>query len=90
MRVRARNVLRRWASVQTDPRLTWVDPLAPLGNLTLVAATFAQLWRFNREPGFNAGLTEDDLDDLWMDWLRRFVGMGQGDGMALPQRSARR
>lgn len=80
MRVRARNVLRRWASVQTDPRLTWVDPLAPLGNLTLVAAVFAQLWRYNAEPDLDAGLTEDDLDDLWNDWLRPFVGTGQGDG----------
>ena len=80
IRVRARNVLRRWASVQTDPRLTWVDPLAPLGNLQLIAATFAQLWRYNAEPDFDAGLTDDDLDDLWMTWLRPFVGTGVGDG----------
>jgi hypothetical protein len=33
IRVRARNVLRRWAAAQTDPRLLWVDSLAPLGNL---------------------------------------------------------
>ncbi len=80
VRVRARNVLRRWASVQTDPRLTWVDPLAPLGNLQLIAATFAQLWRYSAEPDFDAGLTDEDLDDLWMAWLRPFVGTGVGDG----------
>src|SRR5256885_11386083 len=38
IRVRARNVLRRWAAAQTDPRLVWVDPLAPLGNLKTIAA----------------------------------------------------
>ncbi|MFE6507626.1 hypothetical protein ACFVDI_05685 [Nocardioides sp. NPDC057767] len=80
VRVRARNVLLRWASVQTDPRLTWVDPLAPLGNLKLIAATFGQLWRINAEPNIDAGLTPDDLDDLWMQWLRPFVGTGQRDG----------
>jgi hypothetical protein len=80
VRVRARNVLRRWAAVQTDPRLTWVDPYAPLGNLKLVATTFARLWRYNVEPGPGAGLTADDLDELWLTWLRPFVGTGQGDG----------
>ena len=80
VRVRARNVLNRWAAVQNDPRLTWVDPLAPLGNLRLVAATLALLWRYNAEPEVDAGLTEDDLDELWMTWIRAFVGTGSGDG----------
>ena len=39
IRVRARNVLRRWAAAQTDPRLVWVDPLAPAGNFAMIAAT---------------------------------------------------
>jgi hypothetical protein len=80
VRVRALNVLNRWAAVQNDPRLTWVDPLAPLGNLRLVAATLAQLWRYNAEPEVDAGLTEDDLDEIWMTWIRAFVGTGSGDG----------
>lgn len=80
IRVRARNVLRRWASAQMDPRLTWVDPFAPLGNLSLVAATFAQLWRYLAEPGVDAGLTEADLDSLWLEWISGFVGTGRADG----------
>lgn len=80
VRVRARNVLRRWAAAQTDPRLSWVDPLAPLGNLAMVATIFGQLWRHNTLPGAVAELTSDDLDDLWARWFRPFVGTGQGDG----------
>lgn len=80
VRVRARNVLRRWAAAQTDPRLSWVDPLAPLGNLTMVAAIFGQLWCHNARPGAVVELTGDDLDDLWARWFRPFVGTGQGDG----------
>ena len=80
VRVRARNVLRRWAAAQTDPRLSWVDPLAPLGNLSMIAAIFGQLWCHNAVPGAVVELTSDDLDDLWARWFRPFVGTGQGDG----------
>ncbi|TFV91151.1 hypothetical protein [Blastococcus sp. CT_GayMR16] len=80
VRVRARNVLRRWAAAQTDPRLSWVDPLAPLGNLSMVATIFAQLWCHKALPGAVIELTSDDLDDLWARWFRPFVGTGQGDG----------
>jgi hypothetical protein len=80
VRVRARNVLRRWAAAQTDPRLSWVDPLAPLGNLPMIAAIFGQLWCHNAVPGAVVELTADDLDDLWARWFRPFVGTGQGDG----------
>ena len=62
--MRARNVLRRWAGAQTDPRLSWVDPLAPLGNLRAIASVFALLW--NRYSTFDgiAELSAEDLDDL--------------------------
>jgi hypothetical protein len=80
VRVRARNVLRRWAAAQTDPRLSWVDPLAPLGNLSMIAAIVGQLWCHNAVPGAVVELTADDLDDLWACWFRPFVGTGQGDG----------
>lgn len=80
VRVRARNVLRRWAAAQTDPRLSWVDPLAPLGNLSMIAAIFGQLWCHNAAPGAVVELTSDDLDDLWARWLRPFVGTSQRDG----------
>ena len=80
VRVRARNVLRRWAAAQTDPRLVWVDPLAPLGNLTIIAAVFATLWRQQAEPDALIELDEDDLDELWARWFRPFVGTGRNDG----------
>ena len=80
VRVRARNVLRRWAAAQTDPRLSWVDPVAPLGNLSMIAAIFGELWCHNAIPGAVVELTSDDLDDLWARWFRPFVGTRQGDG----------
>lgn len=80
IRVRTRNVLRRWAAAQTDPRLSWVDPLAPVGNLTMVAAVFGRLWSNNANPEFPKKLTDEDLDDLWARWFQPFVGSGQGGG----------
>lgn len=80
VRLRTRNVLRRWAAAQTDPRLAWVDPVAPLVNLSLVAAVFAQLWQAQAAPGAVIELDPDDLDDLWARWFQPFVGTGHGDG----------
>jgi hypothetical protein len=80
IRVRARNVLRRWAAAQTDPRLVWVDPLAPAGNFAMITATLAHLrLERSRHPG-QVELTDDDLDDLWQRWLQPFAGTGKGDG----------
>ena len=79
VRVRARNILRRWAAAQTDPRLVWVDPLAPGGNFAMIAGTLASLrLKLSVDPSIE--LTDEDIDDLWMRWLRPFVGTGQGDG----------
>jgi hypothetical protein len=80
IRVRARNVLRRWAAAQTDPRLVWVDPYAPIGNLAMIAAVFGELWCRNAEPNAIVELPNDDLDALWELWFQPFVGTGQGDG----------
>lgn len=80
IRVRTRNVLRRWAAAQTDPRLVWVDPFAPLGNLAAIATVFIRMWVHNARPGAEAELSADDLDDLWARWFRPFVGSGQDDG----------
>ena len=80
IRVRARNVLRRWAAAQTDPRLVWIDTLAPAGNFSMVASTFARLWvTIGKDPS-QCELRADDLDDLWLDWMRPFAGTGRGDG----------
>jgi hypothetical protein len=78
--VRARNVLRRWAAAQHDPRLAWADPLAPLGNLELVAGVFVTLWQANADDDAVVELGADDLDELWGLWFRPFVGTGIGDG----------
>jgi hypothetical protein len=80
VRVRARNVLRRWAAAQTDPRLVWIDHLAFAGNFSMVASTFAQLWIVIAEDPRLSELRADDLDDLWLDWMRPFVGTGRRDG----------
>jgi hypothetical protein len=80
IRVRARNVLRRWADAQTDPRLTWVDPLAPAGNFQMVTAALAFLRFTSATNTAPVELTADDLDELWLRWLRSFAGTGTGDG----------
>jgi hypothetical protein len=80
IRVRARNVLRRWAAAQTDPRLMWVDPLAPAGNFAMIAATLAHLRLERSRHAEQVELTDDDLDDLWQRWLQPFAGTGKGDG----------
>jgi hypothetical protein len=80
IRVRTRNVLRRWAAAQTDPRLMWVDPLAPAGNFAMIVATLASLRLIRSRDPDAVELTDDDLDDIWLWWLRPFVGTGQGDG----------
>jgi hypothetical protein len=80
IRVRARNVLRRWAAAQTDPRLIWVDPLAPAGNFAMITGTLAHLRLDRARHPERVELTEDDLDDIWQRWLRAFAGTGQGDG----------
>lgn len=80
IRVRARNVLRRWAAAQTDPRLVWIDQLAPAGNFAMVAGTFARLWVTIGKNPAQCELRADDLDDLWLEWMRPFVGTGRGDG----------
>ena len=80
IRVRARNLLRRWAAAQTDPRLIWVDPLTPAGNFGMIAATLAHLrLECTRDPE-RVEFTDHDLDDLWQRWLRPFAGTGEGDG----------
>jgi hypothetical protein len=80
IRVRARNVLRRWAAAQTDPRLLWIDPLAPAKNFAVIAAVFARLWRDIAVDPTQSELTADDMNDLWFDWLSPFVGTDRTDG----------
>lgn len=79
IRVRTRNVLRRWAAAQTDPRLAWVNPLAPLLNLQAVATVFVDLYLRAMDDD-QSELAPGDLDDLWARWLMPIVGTGQHDG----------
>jgi hypothetical protein len=80
IRVRARNLLRRWADAQTDPRLAWVHPLAPAGNFVEIVEMLAHLRLERASRPERVELTEGDLDEIWLRWLRPFVGTGNGDG----------
>lgn len=80
IRVRARNVLRRWAAAQTDPRLLWIDPLAPAKNFEVIAGVFARLWLEIAVDPTRSELTSDDMNELWFDWLSPFVGSDRADG----------
>ncbi|MEV0597634.1 hypothetical protein [Nonomuraea cavernae] len=80
VRVRARNLLQRWADAQTDPRLVWVEPLAPAGNFTMIAGALAKLNLAAARTPEHVPLTEDDLDDLWLRWLGVFAGGGTRAG----------
>jgi hypothetical protein len=80
VRVRARNVLRRWAAAQNDPRLVWVDPFAPAGNFIMIADLLANLRQARAKEPSSVELTDADLDDLWRRWLQPFAGTGEADG----------
>lgn len=86
VRVRARNVLRRWAQAQSEPQLVWVDPIAPVKNLQCAMALLGGLYDLRREDGQHPArpptcpLTAEDLVDLSFRWMIAIVGSGQGDG----------
>jgi len=73
-------VLRRWAAAQNDPRLIWVNPLAPAGNFAMIVQLLGELRLARAVDGQPVELTDDDLNDLWQRWLRGFAGSGAGDG----------
>lgn len=79
IRVRTRNVLRRWAAAQTDPRLAWVNPMAPLQNLQAVATVFVDLY-LRALDNNQSELDPTDLDDLWARWFVPIIGTGRQDG----------
>lgn len=65
IRVRARNVLRRWADAVGDERLQWIDPLAPLTNFCALVDALAWLYAIHHTTDDGAVLSEDDLDDIF-------------------------
>lgn len=80
IRVRARNLLRRWADAQTDPRLAFVHPLAPARNFAAIVFFLRDLrWDRSVDPE-QVELTDDDLDEIWLRWLLPIVGTGRRDG----------
>lgn len=72
IRVRARNVLRRWADAVGDERLQWIDPLAPLTNFRALIDALAWLYFIHHITDEGAVLTEDDIDEVF----RRLVDAG--------------
>lgn len=81
LRVRVRNLLRRWAAAQTDPRLRWIDRFAPVTNFVAVTAALAELRVAIAQGRPGTVLREDDVDEIWWLWLRAFVGSGRRDGV---------
>lgn len=63
IRVRARNVLRRWADAIGDKRLLWIDPSAPFANYSAMIDAICVL-RSIHHTAAASGLTDEDLDDL--------------------------
>jgi hypothetical protein len=80
LRVRIRNVLRRWATAQADPRLVWFDPGAPVINFTAIVYFLGSLRLAAVDTPEEVALSDVDLDLLWWEWLATFVGTGRGDG----------
>jgi hypothetical protein len=58
----------------------WIDYLAPAGNFSMIATMFAELWLVIADDPALCELQADDLNELWFDWMRPFVGVGRGDG----------
>ncbi|MHA6622488.1 hypothetical protein [Pseudonocardia sp. DLS-67] len=81
LRVRVRNLLRRWAAAQTDPRLRWIDRFAPVANFAVMAGVLAQLRVAAAQDWPGTVLREDDVDEIWWLWLRALVGTGRRDGL---------
>lgn len=85
VRVRARNVLRRWAAAQSDTQLQWVDPAAPIKNLHFALVLLGGLYQLRRNDDANPDqpltcpLSSEDLEDLTYRWLAAVIGTGDGD-----------
>ena len=73
VRLRARNVLTRWATAQSDPKLLWVDPMAPLANTSAVITLLVRLW-IEYAAYDEPELSQDDLDDIWREWSDGLLG----------------
>jgi hypothetical protein len=80
LRVRVRNVLRRWATAQSDPRLVWFDPGAPVINFTAIVYFLGSLRLAAVDTPEEVALTDADLDLLWWEWLATFIGTGRRNG----------
>lgn len=80
IRLRVRNVLRRWAAAQSDPRLVWVDRSAPIGNFAVITGVLGTLRLAAASGQAGVELTEADIDEIWWQWLGTFVGTGRRDG----------
>lgn len=80
IRVRLRNSLRRWADAQGDPHLSWIDPFAPLKNLTAAALILTVGVLERRRNPEQMPLTDDDLRDLALRWMTSVLGTEESPG----------
>ncbi len=73
IRVRVFNVLARWIKSLGDPRLTWLDPLAPVRNFSALAGALLYCWLHDY-------LQEDRLARLTHSLLAAIAGSDQSTG----------
>lgn len=80
IRIRARNLLRRWADAQSDPRMVWTGPYAQGRHFVSIVKLLVDSRVDRVAAPEQMPLTEDDLDEIWLRWLRAIVGTGRRDG----------
>lgn len=73
LRVRLYNVLARWIESLGDPRLAWLDPLAPLRNYSALAGALLYCW-------LHEYLDSDRLARLTRALLAAFAGSDRAGG----------
>ena len=73
-RVRARNLLRRWARALADPRHAWLSPGAPAINYEALLEVLTMIW-------INEALDDSDVLDLLEEVWTAFLGSNARSGL---------
>ena len=66
-RLRARNLLRRWARALADPRHAWLSPEAPARNYEALLEVLALIW-------LGGALDDEHMEDLFGEMWAGFLG----------------
>lgn len=85
LRVRLFHVLERWARATNDPRLRWINPIAPVRNYTALLQAIAECWE-------NKYLPEPKLFSVLQALFESFISSEDATGYLLsidqPDRAA--